>query len=209
MYGKPKAAKRLHFGVIPRTVEEWSDALAKWSEQDQAQRIRSPLWSIYGGEDPPADDCPSISYSLLLTLAATVGDPNEQVLSGFVARHGNFAESELRPMDKQLIVHALAYYKDFVAPNQKRRHPSRMEAQALQELIDLLDKLPPDSDARTIQNTVYEVGKHYEFASLRDWFRACYEILFGQSEGPRLGSFFHLYGREESLALLKDALKGG
>ena len=112
-------------------------------------------------------------------------------------------------MDKQLIVHALAYYKDFVAPNQKRRHPSRMEAQALQELIDLLDKLPPDSDARTIQNTVYEVGKHYEFASLRDWFRACYEILFGQSEGPRLGSFFHLYGREESLALLKDALKGG
>ena len=208
MYGKPKAAKRLHFGVIPRIVEEWSDALTKWPEQDPAQRVRSPLWSVYGGETPPAEDCPSISYSLLLTLAATVGDPTEQVLSGFVARHGNFAEAELRPMDKQLIAHALAYYKDFVAPNQKRRPPTAMEAQALQELIDLLTKLPPDSDARTIQNMVYEVGKHHEFESLRDWFRACYEILFGQSEGPRLGSFFHLYGREESLALLKDAIKG-
>ena len=206
MYGKPRAAKRLHFGVIPRTVEEWSDALAKWGAQDQATRLRSPLWSVYGGEDPPEAERPSIPYSLLLTLAGTVGDPTEPVLSGFVARHGGFSPDALRPMDKQLIRHALAYYKDFVAPQQKRRPPTPTEATALKDLADSLAELPPDGEAKTIQNLVYEVGKRHDFASLRDWFQACYEILFGQAEGPRLGSFFHLYGREESLALLRDAL---
>ena len=53
---------------------------------------------------------------------------------------------------------------------------------------------------------VYEVGKRHPFPSLRDWFKACYEILLGQEQGPRLGSFFALYGLENSKALIKEAL---
>ena len=45
-------------------------------------------------------------------------------------------------MDKQLIRHALAYYKDFVAPQQKRRPPTPTEATALKDLADSLAELP-------------------------------------------------------------------
>ena len=38
--------------------------------------------------------------------------------------------------------------------------------------------------------------------------KALYEILLGQSEGPRMGSFFALYGLDESLELIERAIRG-
>ena len=105
-----------------------------------------------------------------------------------------------------MVSHAIAYYRDFVKPTKRYRAPEEMERRALEELLQELGKLPADSDAETIQNQVYEVGKRHPFPSLRDWFKACYEILLGQEQGPRLGSFFALYGLENSKALIKEAL---
>ncbi len=59
-----------------------------------------------------------------------------------------------------------------------------------------------------MQDEVYAVGKAHEFEPLRDWFKALYEVLFGQSQGPRFGSFAALYGRDETVALLNRALAG-
>ena len=52
------------------------------------------------------------------------------------------------------------------------------------------------------------MGKAAEYENLRDWFKCLYEVLLGQSEGPRMGSFFALYGREKSIQLIDDALAG-
>ena len=43
---------------------------------------------------------------------------------------------------------------------------------------------------------------------MRAWFQCLYEVLLGQSEGPRMGSFFALYGRARSVALMRAALAG-
>jgi lysyl-tRNA synthetase class 1 len=43
---------------------------------------------------------------------------------------------------------------------------------------------------------------------LRDWFKALYEVLFGESQGPRFGSFAALYGAPETVALIRRALAG-
>jgi lysyl-tRNA synthetase class 1 len=57
---------------------------------------------------------------------------------------------------------------------------------------------------------VFSAGKEngYDKEELRAWFQAIYEVLLGQSQGPRFGSFIELYGREETLALIRDALEG-
>ena len=62
--------------------------------------------------------------------------------------------------------------------------------------------------AEDIQSVVYATGKAAEYENLRDWFKCLYEVLLGQSEGPRMGSFFALYGREKSIQLIDDALAG-
>jgi lysyl-tRNA synthetase class 1 len=40
------------------------------------------------------------------------------------------------------------------------------------------------------------------------WFAAIYEVLLGESKGPRFGSFIALYGIEETRALIAKALAG-
>ena len=45
---------------------------------------------------------------------------------------------------------------------------------------------------------VYEVGKAHGFEPLRAWFQALYEVLLGQTQGPRFGSFVALYGSAET-----------
>jgi lysyl-tRNA synthetase class 1 len=109
----------------------------------------------------------------------------------------------------QLAGYAVAYYRDFVRPTKKFRLPDATERQALEALERELGRAAPDSSAEDLQNIVYEVGKANGFADkLRDWFRAIYEVLLGQSQGPRFGSFIELYGIEETRELIRKALAG-
>ena len=68
--------------------------------------------------------------------------------------------------------------------------------------------LPPGADAEAIQHEVFEVGKDAGFEPLRGWFSALYEVLLGQSQGPRFGSFVAIFGVDRTLALIERALAG-
>ena len=57
------------------------------------------------------------------------------------------------------------------------------------------------------QNIVYKVGKEAFPNDLRQWFISLYQILFGSDSGPRLGSFFNVYGRNNVLFLLEETIK--
>ena len=41
-----------------------------------------------------------------------------------------------------------------------------------------------------------------------DWFAMLYQVLLGEQEGPRFGSFVALYGVAETRALIAQALAG-
>ena len=94
----------------------------------------------------------------------------------------------------RLVGHALRYYEDFVKPQKRYRAPSEKERAALEDLARALDAMADERDGETVQNVVYEIGKRHGFEPLRDWFKALYEVLFGQTQGPRFGSFAALFG---------------
>ena len=75
-------------------------------------------------------------------------------------------------------------------------------------LRDKLNDLSGDLDAETIQTEVYAIGKTYFEDNLRDWFKALYEVLLGQSQGPRFGSFIAVYGLDRTIELINQALNG-
>ncbi len=206
MYQSPRRAKRLYFDVIPRQVDEYLSHLRGFEGQAPAERLANPVWHIHDGQ-PPAEKLP-LNFGLLLNLASVCNTEDKAVLWGFVSRYAVGAEPEDHPMLDALIGYAIAYYRDFVKPAKHYRAPSEMERAALVELVDALGALPTDAEPEAIQNEVYEVGKHHPFEGLRAWFRALYEILLGQSEGPRMGSFIALYGLSESIALIQRALAG-
>ena len=107
-----------------------------------------------------------------------------------------------------LILRALAYNRDFVAPMLRRRAPEPNEAAALLELDRVLGGVHETTPAEELQTAIYEIGKREEFAfeSLRDWFKALYETLLGSSQGPRMGSFIALYGVANTRKLIAEAL---
>jgi len=43
---------------------------------------------------------------------------------------------------------------------------------------------------------------------LRLWFGALYEVLLGQSQGPRFGSFVAIFGVDRTVGLIERALAG-
>ncbi|NQW12313.1 MAG: lysine--tRNA ligase [Alphaproteobacteria bacterium] len=207
MFQQPRRAKRLYFDVIPKTVDDYLSFLAKFPDEDVDKRLENPVWHIHRGQ-PPAPETSGLSFSLLLNLASVCHAEDKDVVWGYVARYAPAASPEANPLLDQLVGYAVRYYQDFVRPAKTYRAPSDTERAALEDLKGVLAGLAAGTSAEDIQTEVYEVGKRHAFETLRDWFKALYEVLLGQSQGPRFGSFVALYGLRESIALIDKALRG-
>jgi lysyl-tRNA synthetase class 1 len=206
MYQSPRKAKRLYFDVIPRAVDEYVGHLAAYPKEEPAAKLMNPVWHIHQGE-PPRAELP-ISFALLLNLASASNSEDREVLWGFIRRYAPDATPEEHPLLDQLVGYAIRYFHDFVEPAKNYRVPSDKERAALADLEARLAKLPKSAVAEDIQSEVYAVGKEHGFEPLRDWFAALYEVLLGQTQGPRFGSFVELYGPDETRALITKALAG-
>ena len=206
LYREPRKAKRLYFDVIPRHVDEYQQFLEAYPDQPDAQKLGNPVWHIHAG-DPPIDRLP-VSFAMLLNLASVANSEEPKVLWGFISRYVPGTTPASSPKLAVLVERAIAYYRDFVKPRKAYRAPRPVERAALEELLAWLRQQPEDISAEALQHEIYEIGKRHGFVNLREWFKALYEVLLGQSEGPRMGSFFALYGVDNSRQLLEAALAG-
>ncbi len=207
MYQAPRKAKRLYFDVIPKAVDEYQTFLAKYPTQEKKDQFANPVWHIHSG-NPPAPETHGLSYALLLNLASACNPEDESVLWGFIKRYAPDVTPQNSPLLAKLVQHAIHYYEDFVKPNKSFRAASDAEQQAFKALVIALKKLPKGASAEEIQNEVYAVGTDSGIAEMKDWFKALYEVLLGQSQGPRFGSFVALYGIDETVNLIERALRG-
>ena len=70
----------------------------------------------------------------------------------------------------------------------------------------LENEVTENSSSEDIQTLLYEVGKKHEFENLKDFFKLVYKVMLGQDQGPRLGSFFKLFGLRETIDYLKKLI---
>ncbi len=208
MYQKPKSAKKLFFDVIPRAADEYLQFIAAYPGQDSKAKLDNPAWHIHTGH-PPQAELP-ITFGLLLNLVSVSNTEDKSVLWGFMRRYAADATPEKYPILDHLAGYAINYYRDFVLPTKKFRAATAEEAKALKALDATLATAPADAKGAALQDFVYEAGKNngYSKDTLRAWFQAIYEVLLGQSQGPRFGSFIELYGIKETRALIAKGLAG-
>jgi lysyl-tRNA synthetase class 1 len=218
MYREPKAAKRLHFDVIPRQVDEYQQLLEAYQRQDLRQRLSNPVWHVHSGV-PPKPESP-IAFSMLLTLVSSSNAENADALWGFIGRYRPGVTPQTHPWLDALVRYAIHYFRDFVLPAKKFREPSAAERAALMDLRDALAQLPADASAEQIQELVYEVGRREPFLDMSgkgktrdgkpgvslDWFNMLYQVLLGQEKGPRFGSFAAIYGINNTIEMIDGAL---
>ena len=220
MFQKPRSAKRMYFDVIPRAVDEYLQLLSAYPRQDAKTKLDNAVWHIHNG-NPPAGDIP-VTFALLLNLVAASNADDKSVLWGFIRRHIPNATPEAYPLLDTLAGYAVRYYADFVKPKKRHRLADDEERAALTALSDALAKAPEGATAEDLQTLIYDVGRavprYQDFAAKgatperpgvsNAWFNSIYEILLGESKGPRFGSFIALYGVPETRALIAEALDG-
>jgi len=205
MYGKPKTAKRMHFDVIPKAVDEYHQQLRAYPDQTPDQQAANPVWHIHGGDVPESRLV--VPFSMLLNLASVAGAEDKETLWGFIRRYAPEATPETHADLDAAAGFAVRYYNDFVKPEKVFRAPSDKEREALETLRDALAAYDGPVDGDALQQVVFDVGRD-RFDPMRDWFRALYEVLLGASQGPRFGGFIALYGVENTVALIDAGLAG-
>ena len=205
MFQRPKAAKRLHWDVIPRAVDEYLGLVAKYAGEEPKARLENPVWHLHAGQ-PPAVESP-ISFALLINLVSVSNAETKEQLWSYIRRYQPETTPQRYPVLDEMVGYALAYFKDEVKPKRVYRCATAKERAAMDALIAALADVPVDASAEDLQNIVYAAGKENGFAEdLRSWFQAIYEVALGESQGPRFGSFIALYGVEATRSLLREAL---
>ncbi len=228
MFQKPSAAKRLYFDVIPRTVDDYLGFLESYPDQPWKERLGNPVWHIHSGQPPAAetlahgDGQTTVSFAMLLNLAAVANSDNPMVLWGFLRRYAPSASPGNHPRLDRLVRYAVAYFRDFVAPKKRYRLADEVERQALLAVSAKLQEMPAGASAEAIQHALYDIARPIpRYQDLRakgataerpgvsnDFFNMVYAVLLGEERGPRLGSFIALYGLAETQALIERALAG-
>lgn len=207
MYQKPKTAKRMHFDVIPKAMDEYHQQLRAYPTQDIKAQLNNPVWHIHSGDVPTSDMV--VPFSMLLNLASAAGAEDSETMWGFINKYAPEASAQTHPGLDQAAGFAVRYYNDFVKPTKTYRLPSDLEREALIDLRTQLAGLDASAthDAEDLQSIVFACGRE-RFDPMRAWFSAIYEVLLGATQGPRFGGFIALYGVTQTIELIDKALDG-
>jgi lysyl-tRNA synthetase class 1 len=199
MFTNPQRAKKMTFDMIPRSTDEYLTNQQKYNTPSR-ENIVWFLDSFPGSEIP---------FGMLLNLASVINATSDDMLWGYIRTYKPGLTPEGSPFLAQLVGHAVAYYNDFVLPKKVFRTPTETERTALLDLIAALDRFLAEDEvnAEAVQFEVYEIGKKH-FPVLKDWFSCLYEVLLGQTEGPRFGAFVALYGVLNTIQLIWAKLDG-
>ena len=205
MFQKPKSAKKLFFDVIPKNIDEYFSHLNKFQLMDSIDKYNNPVWHIHKGNPPIFKN--EITFNSLLNLVSVCNSNEKEVIWGFVKEYDSTLNSQDNPEFDMLIQYAINYYNDFVLPFKKYLSIDDSNKIIFEELKKILSSIDPNSNSETIQTEIYEIGKKNNFENLRDFFKLIYQVLLGQEQGPRLGSFIKLYGINKTIKLIDKVLK--
>ena len=228
MYQKPRTAKRLHFDVIPKAMDEYDAQVRGYAGQDLVEQMNNPVFHIHGGDVPEAEEF-VMSFVMLLNLASVASVKSKKALWQFVQSYAPKASPSTHPELDKSVGFAVRYFRDFIKPQRNYREPNEEEylvmvvlAEALRDeevaktiirqkniLMDKGDVVIDDwslDNPDDLQALIFAFGKVYNFEHLQSWFKSLYEVLLGASQGPRFGSFTAIYGAKKTAELINKML---
>ncbi len=203
MYQNPRKAKRLHYDVIPQMADDLLAHLRKYPELPDEKRTWNPLWYFQEADETPIRFESKLDYSTIRNVAACVGTDNADAIQATLGRYEPDIDRAGEMMGR-LIEGAIAYDKDQVAPGRTYRKPDEAEAAILQELARRVEATP-EEDIDALQSLVFDLAREQE-RKPAEIFKLVYEVLLGQSRGPRIGTFVQVMGKDTMVRLIRDAI---
>ena len=203
MLQRPTTAKKLSFDVIPKNTDDYLSHLSKYSEN--ISNCDNPIWHIHKGSEVKFNS--KINYSLILNVISVCKTDDADVILGLLRNYqSEFTESELKILTI-LISKGINYFNDFIKPSLKFKKPNQDEFQIIKNVLNKIESIHKDSTADEFQTAIFSVGKESIYKDdIKDFFKLIYEVVFGQDNGPRLGSFIKIYSKEKTINLINSKL---
>ena len=203
IFQNPKQAKRLFWGIVPKSVDDYLAGLNTFERLDTEKQPDSAIWHLFNkGVNVPHYRA-SINFSLINNLISAVGADDIDLILEYLKRYDPSMEKFSTTIE-DLVEKAMNYYRDFILPNKKYRTPTEDEREMLKSLRDELGKYEGD-DEDELQSIPFNVARRFD-ESPKNLFKVFYEVVFGQERGPRFGTFVQLVGKDKALSLLDSVI---
>lgn len=194
MYRDPTRAKNLHPALVPIMMAEYAQSQKLFWTQDADKQLGNPVYHIHNGNVPTVQT--DVTFSLLLNLIGSTGITDVDVVMKTVEQYcGNNSNVEY------MIPLACNFFQDHLSDMISFRAPSDDEIEYLIQMIEDLEELQ-NPTAESIQAIAYEIGKRHDFENLSDWFKVIYEVVFGSTSGPRIGTFAMMVGLDYFIQMM-------
>lgn len=199
IFQNPKQAKRLFWGIVPKSVDDYLAGLNNYATLDPDKQPDTTIWHLFNkGANVPAYSS-STNFSLINNLISAVGSDDIDLILEYLKRYDASTE-RFAAIIEDLVHKAMNYYRDFILPHKKYRRPKEEEKKMLKTLRDQLAKYAGD-DEDELQSIPFNVARMFN-ESPKNFFKMFYEVVFGQERGPRFGTFVRLVGKDKALSLL-------
>jgi lysyl-tRNA synthetase class 1 len=142
----------------------------------------------------------------LLNLASACNAEESKTMWGFIKKYDSNLSEENKGLDK-LVGYAVNYFNDFIKPYKKFKIADELYLKVLQDLKNTLSSLDKAISEEDLQTLLFSVAKKFAIEDFRSFFAELYQLLFGLESGPRMGSFIKIFGIDETVAIINEAIK--
>ncbi len=201
LFQNPKQAKRLYWGVVPKSVDDYLTALKGYSALDTEKKPNSALWHVFDKGASVPDYKSSINFSLINNLISAVGTSDMELIAQYLKRYDSDTESIMDVLT-DLVNKAMEYYQDYILPGKQYRTPTDNERNLFTNIHNLLKAYEGNSEDE-IQSIPFNVAREFDIP-VKELFKIFYEVVLGQERGPRFGTFSCLVGKDKVLSLLEE-----
>jgi lysyl-tRNA synthetase class 1 len=203
IFRDPRTAKKLYLDMIPRTMDEYLAELKRYGEIEEPRKPDAPLWHIHDAGRKVPEYRSSINFTMVNNLVSALGRPDRALVKQFLLRYD--AEASRYPaMLDALVDKGMAYYTDRILPHKRYRAPTDAERPLFAALATKLAAPgAAEIDEKGLQGIVFDVAREGGVEA-RDFFAAIYQVLLGQEQGPRFGTFAKLVGAQRVIELIAE-----
>jgi lysyl-tRNA synthetase class 1 len=154
---------------------------------------------------PPTRPSTKAPYNLLTFLAKMAPKGcEEEFMTEKLRSYGYLQKNQtLDEGLKKRIEYASNWIKDFEEIKETPITLTTVQKEALKELIEVLKSEP---EAEKIQNAIFNIANKHGLQPA-EFFKIIYAILMGASQGPRLGPYILVMGKQNVIEALNRALE--
>lgn len=198
LFQDPSKARRMRIEDLPTYIDNFLQALKDYKNMTELEQMENGIYYVFDQDNLPVPA--DLDYRLVLSIACACHAPDIETLRGFLP-----TVKDSDKLSSDLIEKAFNYYKQEVKSKQQPQFiPSEMKVY-VEKLIQLLKTADENLDA--LQDCFFRVGKESgkeSGLSLGKWFEMLYLALLGTTQGPKLGTFCLMYGKQNVIDKLTE-----